>query len=311
MMLIPRFYNNLHEQILKVCDSMALPLHFNKTGYKHFNNYQRVAVIILYFHSKKSLKEFLDDFKDSKWQHYLQLPRIPAKTTLHDWLVLFESEIIIELNKQITSKINPVITAIDGTGIDAFHRSKHYEMRLKQFGINKPKTPHIHLDLWIDTETQMILDFEIGHDFKHDIIGATEIFKRNELQGIEVLADGSYDSEPLHKLIRSKGGKLFAPVRKNSRKKNPKGFYRKKCLNPPLYKGKRSLVETVNSVLKRVQITYLRSKLEDMKNRELAWHIVLYNLKRIISFWLNIFQEKLLSYYMKNIQIKKYLLNIT
>lgn len=96
----------------------------------------------------------------------------------------------------------------------------------------------------------MILDFEIGHDFKHDIVDATEIFKRNELQ------------------------------------------------------GKRSLVETVNSVLKRVQITSLRSKLEEMKNRELAWHIVLYNLKRIISFWLNIFQEKLLSFCIKNTQTR-------
>lgn len=141
MMLIPRFYNNLHEQILKVCDSMVLPLHFNKTGYKHFNNYQRVAVIILYFHSKKSLKEFLDDFKDSKWQHYLQLPRIPAKTTLHDWLVLFKSKIIIELNNQITSKINPVLTAIDGTGIDAFHRSKHYEMDKNNLPLTSLKLP--------------------------------------------------------------------------------------------------------------------------------------------------------------------------
>ena len=45
----------------------------------------------------------------------------------------------------------------------------------------------------------------------------------------------------------------------------------------------RSINETVNSVLKRTQINYLRSKKHFMREREFGWHIILYNIKRKIK----------------------------
>jgi len=301
MLLINRFYNNLHEQILKVCHSMALPLHFNKTGYKHFDNYQRVALIILHIHSKKSLKDFLDDFKDSKWQHYLQLRRIPAKTTLHDWLELFKLKVIRLLNKQLTQEIKPVLTAIDGTGLDSHQRSRHYEKRLKDFGTSLfPKSPFTKLDIWIDIETQMILDFNLVTQPRHDVVGAEKIFKRNILRDIEILADKGYDSEPLHRIVKQKGGKLIAPVRSTGSKKRPKGQNRRKCLQLPFYYNMRSIVETVNSVLKRVQIPALRSRKACMKKREMGWHVLLYNMKRISLFYFIQFLSKLNQFLFRN-----------
>ena len=65
--------------------------------------------------------------------------------------------------------------------------------------------------------------------------------------------------------------------------KRPKGFYRRKCKeNPPKNKGMRSIVENVNYVLKETQIASLRSKKHSMRERELGWHLIFYNLKKII-----------------------------
>jgi hypothetical protein len=276
---INQFRNNLHEQIIKVCHSLKLELHFNHRGPKQFDNYQRVALIILYIRSKKSLRDFLEEFEENKWKNWLQFRHIPAKSTLHDWLKLFELKIIRELNKQLTKDILPVLTAIDGTGLDSNLSSKHYEKRLKDFGFFKPKNSYAKLDIWIDIKTLVILDFVLVMQPHHDVIAAEKIFKRNTLKNIEILADRGYDSEPLHKLIRENGGVLFAPVRNKNKK--TKGFFRKKCRILPEYMGKRSLVETVNSILKRVQITALRAKKAFMKKRELAWHVILYNMKRL------------------------------
>ena len=45
----------------------------------------------------------------------------------------------------------------------------------------------------------------------------------------------------------------------------------------------RSINETVNSVLKRKQIHFLRSKKCVMKKREFGWNVILYNIRRIIK----------------------------
>ena len=274
------FRNNLHEQIIKVCHSLNLELYFNKTGPKQFDNYQRIALIILYIRSKKSLRDFLEELKENKWKNWLQFSHIPAKSTLHDWLKLFELKILRELNKQLISSIKPTLTAIDGTGLDSHQSSKHYQKRLKDFGVFFPKSPYVKLDLWIDIKSQVILDFVLVIKQRHDIIAAEKIFRRNTLRNIKVLADKGYDSEPLHSIVRQKGGTLFAPVRTSSRK-NPKGFFRKKCVKGDEQYPLRNIVETVNSVLKRVQITALRARKAVMRKRELAWHVILYNMKRI------------------------------
>ena len=45
----------------------------------------------------------------------------------------------------------------------------------------------------------------------------------------------------------------------------------------------RSINETVNSVLKRTQINYLRSKNDLMREKEFGWQVIYYNIKRKIK----------------------------
>ncbi len=147
--------------------------------------------------------------------------------------------------------------------------------------------PYAKADLFIDVETQIILDFSLLTYREHDVKVAERIFKRNKIKDIIGLGDKGYDSEPLHEIARANGIEFYAPVReKNKRgfkRKKPKGFYRRQCMELPEFIGRRSINETVNSVLKRTQIHFLRSKKCFMKQRELGWHVIVYNLKRKIK----------------------------
>lgn len=281
-----QYQNRMHKEFINLYHRLGLPLHFNWKGNKQFNNLQRVSILILFQRSKKSLRDFSNELHESLWIKWLGLRKIPSKSTLHDWLKLFKMIQIRKLNSLLKAK-NISLTAIDGTGVDSWQRSRHYEKRVGEAHISH--MPYAKVDLFIDVDKQMIIDFSLVTHREHDAKVAKKIFTRNRLKGYDILADGGYDSEPLHRLVRSKGAKLSAPVRKMNKKslrKKPKGKFRKECLELPDNMGKRSLVETINSVLKRKQISYLRSRQTHMKQREFGWHVILFNIDRRIKLGL-------------------------
>ena len=279
-----KFNNKLEEELIKLFHGSKLPLHFNKTGNKEFTNYQRVSIIILFQRSKKSIRDFIDEISESKWVSWLELRRVPKKSTLHDWLKIFNMKIIRKICKVLLPE-KVMITSIDGTGFDSWQRSRHYEKRVGEAHI--PHMPYAKADLFIDVKTQIILDFSLISHREHDVKIAEKIFKRNSIKNIFGLGDKGYDSENLHEIARANGIIFYAPVRETNKKslknKRPKGKYRRECLELPDFIGMRSINETVNSVLKRTQIHFLRSKKSFMKQREFGWQIVLYNIKRKIK----------------------------
>jgi len=71
--ILPKYNNKLEEEIINLFHSSGLPMYFNKTGNKEFTNYQRVSVIINFYKSGKSLRDFVLDFQDTKWPSWLGL----------------------------------------------------------------------------------------------------------------------------------------------------------------------------------------------------------------------------------------------
>lgn len=271
-------YNNpLEKEFIKLFHSSNLPIHSNKTGNKEFTNYQRISVIILFRRSKKALRDFIRELQESKWTSWLDLKRIPSKSTLHYWIKHFEMKTIRQLFNIIKPR-KSMLTAIDGTGFDSFHRSRHYEKR-----VGFTQMPYSKVDLFVDVKSKEIIDFSLVTHHQHDIVAAKQFAKRNSLKNIIVLCDGGYDSEGFHRQIYDKGGKLYAPVRKmnkNSNKRFPTGWFRKQCLELPSFMGQRSIIECINAVIKRRFLNSLRSKKSYMKKREFAWSMIVYNLTK-------------------------------
>lgn len=274
--LLNQYNHPLEKEFIKLFHSSNLPLHFNHKGNKQFTNYQRISLIILFRRSKQSLRDFIVGMKESKWISWLGFKKIPSKSTLHNWIDLFKMRTIKQLFSLVKPRL-PTMTAIDGTGFDSFHRSRHYE---KRAGFSK--TPYAKADLFVDLSSRKVVDFSLVNKHQNDIVAARQFLKRNNLKNMKILCDKGYDCEALHKFIVDKGGRLYAPVRKLARgstRKCPRGFYRKKCLDLPDFMGKRSLIEAVNASLKRRFIISLRSKKGFMKKREFAWTMIVYNLE--------------------------------
>ena len=237
--------------------------------------------------SGKSLRQFIDEnLSESRWISWLGLKKIPKKSTLHDWLKIFNMKIIRKICKVLLpKKIN--LTAIDSTGIDSWRRSKHYEKRCNELG-NLPHMNYAKTSLFVDVESKIVLDWDLVMSHEHDVKIAERIFKRNKIKNICGLGDKGFDSENLHKIARANGINFFAPVRKMDKRgfknQRPKGFYRRQCKEtPPEFKGMRSIVENVNYVLKETQIASLRSRKHSMRERELGWHLIFYNIKKIMG----------------------------
>ena len=296
--LINQYNNPLEKELLNLFHQSNLPLHFNKTGYKDFNNYQRISLIVLFRRSKKGLRDFVKELQESRWISWLGLTRIPSKSTLHNWITLFQMKTIRQLFNQLKPKYSK-LTAIDGTGFDSFHRSRYYEKR-----VGFIKTPYSKVDLFVDVESKKIIDFSLVTKHQHDMIAAKQFIKRNYLKGTKILCDGGYDCEDFHRQIFNKGGKLYAPVRKSSRK-YPKGWFRRQCVELPNFMGQRSIIECINAVLKRRFITCLKSKKSYMKKREFGWHMIVYNLTKKIENQENnlMIEQKVLQYFFISIWI--------
>jgi hypothetical protein len=192
MLLTNQYQNRMQQEFLNLFHKLGLPLHFNHKGSKKFSNYQRLALIILYQKSKKSLRDFVNELNESKWISWLGLKKVPKKSTLHDWLKLFGMKALRLMNSLVKPK-NSKLTAVDGSGVDSWQRSRHYARR-----IGEPQMPYAKIDLFVDVEKQMIIDFSLIMKKEHDAKSATKIFKRNNLRDKTILGDGAYDSEPLH-----------------------------------------------------------------------------------------------------------------
>ena len=156
------FRHTLHKQIIKLCHSLDLPLYWNHFGPRKYTNYQRVGLIVLFLRSKKSLRDFIFEFKESLWSSWLGLKYSLKKSTLHDWLRMFDMKFLRRLHSLILENEKPSLMAIDATGIDSWQRSRHYEKRMFEMDPNlerNKKMSYAKLDAIIDVHNGIIHDF--------------------------------------------------------------------------------------------------------------------------------------------------------
>ena len=94
-----QYESKLQKQVIKLCHSLELKLHYNKKGPKIFTNYQRIMIIILYLRSKKSLINFVKELHETRWPIWLELKEIPKKSMINDSILKLYSD-----NSQISHK---------------------------------------------------------------------------------------------------------------------------------------------------------------------------------------------------------------
>jgi len=286
--ILPKFNNKLEREVNNLFHSTNLPLHFNHKGNKQFTNYQRISLIIIFRRENKSIRDFIDWLKESKWISWLGLKKIPKKSTFHDWLDLFDTKLIRKLINLSIDKINIKVTAIDGSGIDTNFKSSYYQKRLKGLG-EKVNNSYHKLDIIVDTYgKKQILDYSFLLKNRHDSFVAKKLLKRMRLRKCKILADKGYSDYEFIETARTKQNIFISPPKNYGEKCRKDNLKRERKIrnyesNKVIYR-RRAIVESVFSSLKRKQSLRLRSKLSHMKKREMGWQILFYNIRRNIKF---------------------------
>ncbi|MDP2672596.1 MAG: transposase, partial [Nanoarchaeota archaeon] len=301
--IIQSNYNSeLERELLNLFHSANLPLHFNHKGNKQFTNYQRISLIIIFRRENKSIRDFLDWLKESKWISWLGLKRIPGKSTLHDWLNLFDTKLIRELINFSIDKTNLKVTAIDGSGVDTNFKSSYYKKRLNDFG-KETKNNYHKLDIIVDVyRKKQIIDYSFLLKNRHDSFVAKKLLKKIKFKKCKILADKGYPNYDFIEFSKIKQNNFISPPKNYGEKCRHDNFKRRRKIanfesNKKIYR-RRVIVECVFSSLKRKQQLKLRSRLSYMKKREMGWHILFYNIRRNIVFDGNEVKENLSFYFL-------------
>jgi hypothetical protein len=279
--------NEIIVQVQKVCHSLQLSLHHNWRGPKIYNQHQLIALLILKGRENKSLRRFVAWLHETKWPEWLGLKEIPSYSTIYRAIRRLGMSVLRRINDAIISVLKTTKAALDGTGINMHHRSRHYERRAKLDYL-----PNGKLDILANIEHFTINDWQFTVKERHDVYASKRIMRRQKcVHNVELWGDKGHDCEELHEIADAKGFVLLAPTRRSGRKR-PKGRFRRKVDALIEAKGcyERPKVETVFSILKRVYGETIRAIEPYMKKREMAWKIIAMNTEKMIKafalwFW--------------------------
>lgn len=246
-----------------------LPKHLTKFSKKTFTIPQIITLRALKEVTNKSydsLVDFLEDFPSVG--NLLELKRIPDPSTIRK----YGQRIGIKVIENTLYK-NPKRVAIDATGFENNHASKHY---CRTINIKFSRRKYVKLSIAVDTDKQLICSHKSRVAPAHDTKDFIPLLKKIKTEGIkEVCADKGYDSKKNRYFVYYKiKAKPNIPKRKITGKTKLNKMFDDKTYH------QRSKAETIFSVMKRLFGSYLRSKKIQTQKLELAYKCLAYNTRR-------------------------------
>lgn len=220
----------------------------------------------------------------------LQLTQPPHFTTVNKFFLRTSDSWFYATLIESRALVQPTIVAIDATGFSQTNASRHYIRRI--FG-GSWSNDFTKLSLAVDTDSPFVLACRAGPGRRHDVVDFEPLVQETVANGMVVVADKGYDSEQNHRLARRLSAASLIPVRTN-KYGTTNGFWRKKMLKTTDWTPyrRRPLVETVNSVMKRLLGSFVCSRLLENQCKELVLMCVVYNCHRSLRLLLRIISTK-------------------
>jgi len=256
---------------------------------KHtYRQYQHLAVLGLMKYLRSDYRGIVDQLHSMPGvMAALGMYQLPHWTTLQKFLQRFSRYRFDGLLAKTVSLFQCAksIVAVDATGFSNDHASKYYAWRT-----GTVHRSYTRSTVAIDANSLCIA---AQHSSCSEGQGGENTFfiplvsrAASRLCISAVVADKAYDSEFNHEFVRQDiGAQCLIPVRRGWKNGTVKGYYRLKLMkqfNQRLY-HRRSMVETVFSVMKRKFGSTVNSRLLPMQNKEAALLAVVYNVYRYVN----------------------------
>jgi len=272
----------------------VLPEHSNKFSRKDFTQHQLLAIAVLKQKTDEDYRDTVDGISSDLMQA-LGLTKIPHFTTLQKFIKRLGSQVLDELIAVVAilvigeQLLKGATVGIDSSGYPASHASSYFVRRIKRKPTHKTFLKSSFIG---DLTNQMIVCCKLRNFPSHDIIDFKKLLERAlvVLKRIhEVHADKAYDGKDEIRFIEKILNAVVYVKIKETDKHKCKSLIRRKVLNNwnrlafSIRGRQRNIMETINSVVKRVFGDALYSKGIWMRRKELKLKYVAYNVYRSVQ----------------------------
>jgi transposase len=287
-------------------EAMGVPEYSSKKSKKTYSDHAKIALLVLRQYLDRSYERFSKDLGSMGGvMKEAAIDRVPDPSTLSKFSMRTDAEMIKRIIEN-TAKlvcIPGIIAAIDSTGFSCSNASRHYVKRLKEMSGKQGMEYSLvnvkgysKTSISVDTSSLVILSVDVCPSNMADVTRLPYLIDdmRDAGYGVRyVVADKGYDSENVHRYIRENlKCETMIPVRRksepaktNSSRTRTSGFYRvlkNFNFNADIYR-KRSLVETVNSMIKRNMSDTVYGRSDQTRCVEIVCRCVAHNIMRIMD----------------------------
>ena len=210
---------------------------------------------------------------------YHAVPAVPDYTAIHKRICK------INIKQKPNHNSSNIILAIDSTGIKVTNRGDWLTHKWQ-----KHRKGFLKIHIGVDVDTKQILAVKVADEHSHDSKHLKGIVRESAKHGnlIKVLGDGAFDSREIFSYLDDNKIMPAIKVRRNSIPKSRGCHPRKKAVMEQLtdYRkwatsvsyGRRWIVESVFSSIKRMFGESVRAKKKKNMIQELMLKISLYNM---------------------------------
>ncbi len=280
----PAFYN----LCVRLLQEVRFPMHFFYRSKKMYGNFTHAFLLVYRQRLNVSYRRFVQIAQENNIQRMLCIKRIPHFTTLQKFMHKMDKRLLEKMVRACRKLLGlrSIEASIDGTGFSNTNPSHYYERRVD--GVepgNFTKTVFL-----ADNGSKLILNVRTHSDHSSEINDFIPLVGELGDALSRILADKGYDSTRNREFCWDNGIDVQIPLRECPQLRNKYGHKpryraraRKKAarlFNAEVYR-RRSLIESVNSAIKRTLGGYVRARRADSQQKEVTLKAVAYNLEVI------------------------------
>ena len=282
-----------------ILKNIGHPEYSSKKSKRTFSDHAKIGLLIIRQLIGRSYEDFVDMLPSfAGVLSEAGISKIPDPSTLWKFAARLHPEFLEDIMQEIAGEIcaDEMIVAVDSTGFSLTNVSGHMEKRIKEFGPEKKrKRDFVKTTYSVDTSTKTILSCDCADRHSHDVKRmeyAVSSLVRGSFGVKCVVADKGYDAEHVHKDIhdRLKADAMIPlrkiePARIEGKRVTTKGFNRgrmKFFFDKETY-NLRSLVETVNSMVKRKMGDTVNSRTSLTSAVEVLLRSIAHNFRRLFE----------------------------
>lgn len=266
---------------------------------------QKIVLLVLRQFVSLPYRDFCDMISSfTRICRTIGLKHVPHHTTLAKFSKTLDGDLLQKVISSFSVVCGHDVTVgIDGTGFSEMRISAYFSKRKKDFGL--PQEPDkmkgfSKATYAGDMDTKMILVCDIVDQHNHDVTRVPPVVAHLKRTGVDVefvVADRGYDAEWVHRLVKEElGATALIPPREcaktskgnktpamSGRNRNRMRRVLVKCTVEQLRYQMRSIIECINSMVKRKMGGCVFSRLDETKRTELMCRAIAHNMRRVLD----------------------------